>query len=379
MRIATSALIGLLVTLGCGPEATPAGDALDGSTGATTGGATSVVVDGDSSGAPVTGPSDGDPLDSTGDGTTGDNASDSRDSSSSADDTGSTGDPGCAMDVLFVVDNSGSMHNRVPRLVEAIPQFVESLEGVDLRAMVVDVDADPNEVCANSCESNPSCYEDGVCTATPECLLTCATCTDYDCAEPPQPDECNLVLGGGLTVEQGATDPTSCGFASRERWIDGTEPDFAEALACAANVGDASTASTERVMQSMVAALDTRGPASVCNAGFLRPEAGLTVVLLTDEDDGVDDSAGNAVFWQLELEASQTDDERIVVLAITADNDQPDSLCTDSEGDEPGEVAPRIQEFVESFGERGLMGSICAEDYAPSLLEAAAAIAATCD
>ena len=67
-----------------------------------------------------------------------------------------------------------------------------------------------------------------------------------------------------------------------------------------------------------------------------------------------------------------------MVLAIAGDNGQPGSACTDPKGLEPAEPSPRIQTFVEQFGERGLFGSVCATDYTPSLLEPAAAITGTC-
>lgn len=284
------------------------------------------------------------------------------------------------MDILFVVDNSASMEARIERLLAAIPEFITALDGIDLRAMVVDVDGNPFGVCADTCDNDPECFDEGACDpGSIECFLPCAVCEGYDCGDEPPFEGCAGTLGAGITIEQGAPEYPACNFASGERWIDSREPSFVGALGCAANVGIASTAPTELVMQSMVAAVDSQGEAGTCNEGFLRPEAGLAVVIVTDEDDDIEDSEGNPMFWQLELETSQQDEERIVVLAITGDNGQAGSLCTDPKGAEPARVAPRIQAFVERFGDRGLFGSVCAADYAPPLLEAATAIAATCE
>ena len=307
----------------------------------------------------------------TSDATTG-STSGTSDGSTSAD--ASSGEPvECQMDLLFVVDNSASMEPRLPLFMAALPELVEGLEGIDLRAMVVDVDGDPFVACEPACD--PNCYVDGVCNqADLNCFVACVACEDYDC-DAPDPALCDVTLGAGLVFEQGS-DNAPCDFASGERWIDNTEPSFTTALACAANVGFASTASDELVMESVTTAIDDMGDASDCNAGFLRPDAGLGVVVITDEADEA--SAGNVDFWRLELEASQRDPDRIAFGAIIGDAGLPGALCTDAD-EFSGVDAPGIRAFADMLGDRGVVGSICAQTYTPTLTDFAEIVTGMCN
>lgn len=309
--------------------------------------------------------------DTTGDASTGSGDTDESDTSADASSSGESA--ACAMDLLFVVDNSASMEPRLPLFLAALPELVEGLDGVDVRAMVVDVDGDPLVACEPACDAE--CYVDGVCDQfNVDCLVACSLCPEVDCDAPPPP-LCDVTLGAGLVVEQGA-DNAPCDFASGERWIDSSEPSFTTALSCAANVGLASTASEELVMESVTTAVDNMGDASDCNAGFLRPEAGLGVFVVTDEADEA--SAGNVDFWRLELEASQRDADRIAFGAIIGDVGLPGALCIDG-GDFPGIDAPGIRAFADMLGERGVVGSICAQTYTPTLTEFAEVVAGMCD
>ena len=292
---------------------------------------------------------------------------------STSEDASSGESEPCQMDLLFVVDNSASMEPRLPLFLAALPELAEGLDGVDVRAMVVDVDGDPLVACEPACDAE--CYVDGVCDQfNLDCVVACSLCPDFDCDAPPPP-LCDVTLGAGLVVEQGA-DNAPCDFASGERWIDSSEPSFTTALSCAANVGLASTASEELVMESVTTAVDNMGDASDCNAGFLRPEAGLGVFVVTDEADEA--SAGNVDFWRLELEASQRDPDRIAFGAIIGDVGLPGALCIDG-GDFPGVDAPGIRAFADMLGDRGVVGSICAQTYAPTLTEFAEVVAGMCD
>ncbi|MFY0531555.1 hypothetical protein [Nannocystis pusilla] len=123
------------------------------------------------------------------------------------------------------------------------------------------------------------------------------------------------------------------------------------------------------------------GPAFECNTGFLRKDAILVVTIVTDEDDNFGDgSAGNAAGWKASLVAAKKGDEKaLVVLGLYGDNDQPNGICgplVDSSGAEP---SPRIREFVESFGDQGISGSVCAPSYDSFFSEAVGLIAQTCD
>ena len=366
--------MGLLLLAGCPAAVETSGEGTDdSSSGAET--TASGSTDSTSAGTTVSASTSEPGTDATADGVTTDATTSFESTGGDERSTGgssSGGTEACAMDLLFVVDNSGSMEPRLALFLEALPQLVEGLDGIDLRAMVVDIDADPFVACEPVCDTE--CYVDGVCSQVNiDCFIACSTCPDYDCKAPPPP-ACDVTLGAGLVVEQGAGN-APCDFASGERWIDSSEPSFASALACAANVGSASTAGDELIMESAISALDSIGEASACNAGFLRPEAGLGVVVLTDEPDVA--SSGNADFWRLELETSQRDPERIAFAAIIGDEGLLGAQCSfDDNGF--GADAPQIRALAEMFGDRGVVGSICAESYAPTLLEFSEVVAGMC-
>lgn len=105
----------------------------------------------------------------------------------------------------------------------------------------------------------------------------------------------------------------------------------------------------------------------------MRDDAILVVTFITDEEDT--DSTGNAAEWfQRVVDAKGGDVESIVMLGLFGDYDLPQPICEGS----LAEDAPKLVEFMGSFGERGLRGSVCAEDYAPFFTEAIDLIDQTC-
>lgn len=289
------------------------------------------------------------------------------DSSSDSSTTASEGT--CAIDILFVVDNSASMEQEQAALLAAIPDFIDDLGDADLHAMVVDVDADPIGLCRDTCDTNPECFDLKDCQSAPfKCFLPCAACqgADFSC-DDPEPEACDVTLGAGVVEPTGdGASNMDCDFSSGARYIDASRENFANKLVCAAQVGISSTAATELVMGSMVEAVTAGSDAAACNDGFLRDEAKLVVVFVTDEDDGEGDSPGNPTFWKLQLETAKGgSDENIFVLGIFGDNDQANPICMDSPKGEGAKASPRLRQFVDAFDDNGVTGSVCAGSFAP--------------
>ena len=133
-------------------------------------------------------------------------------------------------------------------------------------------------------------------------------------------------------------------------------------------------------MEAMVNAVSPNTPAAACNEGFIRDDAILVVTFITDENDSTGDSAGTVAGWRQALIAAKGGDESaVVVLGLFGDNDQPGGICQDLADSNGAEAAPRLREFVDSWGDRGFYGSVCASDYDDFFTEAVGIIDTTCE
>ena len=281
-----------------------------------------------------------------------------------------TGEPveGCRkVDFLFVIDNSGSMSEEQDNLIQSFPTFIQTIQtelqdAQDYHIMVVDSDAYVFAGCPL------------MCNLVQLCLPALA---DYTCGVT-QPEECEDVLGAGVVHPKGeASSGKDCNFTTAGRYMDITEPDLTATFSCAAKVDTVSTDDPEKPMQAMVAAVAPKGESSDCNLGFLRSDAILVVTFITDEDDNEDDgSLGTVEGWKASLVAAKKGDPTaLVVLGLFGDGDQPNPVC----GVDAAESSPRLRAFVDSFGERGVAGSVCAPSYKDFFKEAVAIIDTTCD
>lgn len=307
------------------------------------------------------------------------------------DGAGDAGDGmGCdKVDFLFVIDNSGSMGDEQDNLTASFPGFIETIrteldEAQDYHILVTDVDAYVFESCQAACECTDAM---GVCDAelAPECpfaclmALPCALDGGFDCGVMPM--ECEDVLGAGVTFPRGSgSSNQDCNFSSGARYMDATEPDLSTAFACAAGVGTGSLAPTELPMEAMVNAVSPNTAAAACNEGWIRDDAILVVTFITDESDDTADSAGTVAGWRQALIAAKGGDETaVVVLGLFGDNDQPGSICGALGENDGAEPAPRLREFIDSWGDHGFFGSVCAASYDDFFTEAVGIIDTTCE
>jgi hypothetical protein len=225
------------------------------------------------------------------------------------------------VDVLFVVDNTASMLEEQPRLVQGVPSFVSAAlaKGVDLHVAV--------------------------------------TTTGVDAANPACP-------GGAQGGEAGRFFPAD---NSAPRLLTNRTPDLAAKLQHDVQVG--LCAYVEEGLEAMRRALsdplvssadDPRTPLpGDGNLGFLRDEAALAVVFVGDEDDNSPDDVGTYVrFLQSKKGLSQP--QRAVIYAIAPTAQQ----CPTAGG-----VGTRYAEAAAKTG--GQMLSACAPDYGPLLADVA--------
>lgn len=293
-----------------------------------------------------------------------DSASDSEtDSASDTEDTDDTVAPGeCGeVDVLFVVDNSGSMMEEQGRLQSAASDFlldlIDTTGSSDPHVMVVDVER-ASHPCVTECALFQACSSD----------------PEYDCENPPVPSTCDDFLGSGLVRPLGQPTGGPCGLTSGGRYIDGSQPDLIEAFECVLGPANGSGSGDEVPMQAMVEAIDTMGDLEDCNDGFLRDNASLVVVFLTDEEDGSDNSPGSPAGWHIRMVGAKGGDEdEIFVLGLFGDDLTPTANCEAAA--EPG---PRLLDFIDLWGSRGITGSVCDLDYSDAFDDLLSSVAQHC-
>ena len=232
-------------------------------------------------------------------------------------------------DILFLIDNSGSMQNHVIELQNNIDIFVDELakSDNDFQAAIVTPDVEcnvPRYKCINDCLGYLS---DTICNSHEGCAWAGGTCTltwrlgSYTCCTPAQRPACRDVAdGNGGVISSNCdggrlrtyshcscpqyTDESTC-VANTCSWQLGTRifkrpapedqvswaAEFKATIASLGTDGSSYEGGLEAVARavSCSAGVDCDDPLDKpvkdLNAGFIRPEADLVVILLTDEDD----------------------------------------------------------------------------------------------
>jgi hypothetical protein len=297
--------------------------------------------------------------DSTGIDPSGIDSSDKLDVQGGATDTvtagGDTTDSGCKkVDLLFVIDNSGSMADEQSNLVSSFPDLINGMR---------------------TTLSDTMGYNVGI-------ISSDTYIGDFSCP---------LQDGNLITQTSGVDSSNSvCGpFSSGKRYM--TEADDLETqFACAAQIGTSGDGN-ERPMSALVAALSpSLTDTGACNEGFLRDDALLVIVIITDEEDDheVDGcmqdpqpgSPGEPLGWFEGVKAAKGGDEsKVVVLSLVGPNTDPMCPLLDkcTGGIDGAEVAHRVIEFTEMFT-YGEVESIC-EPYGPAFVDAIGVIKSACD
>ncbi len=236
------------------------------------------------------------------------------------------------VDFMFVIDNSGSMYDEQANLIANFPTFIDGIQ-----ASLDSVDE----------------YHVGVIT------------TDAYTYNVP---ECQAL--SGLVVQTGGLDSSNmmCGPFEEGNNFMTQEDDLAAAFTCTAQVGTYGSG-VERPMQAMYEAVTglVGGPTE-CNHDYMREDALLVIVIITDEPDTA--SVGDPTFWyDTVVEAKGGFPENVVVLSLI---NTPGGTCG-------FDIAPQIANFTMMFGENGFMADICIPDYEPVFTDAVSIIDNACD
>ena len=251
---------------------------------------------------------------------------------------------GCQkIDFLFAIDNSSSMRDEQENLTRSFPGFIRVMQQVlgakDAHIMVVSTGGDRED------EDEPAL----------------------------DAEACEEIQGAGRRTDAEGVD---CGIQGGLAFMSAGQPDLEATFSCAAQVGTDGSAIEEpmdAVLAATSAALNGRGR---CNAGFLRDDALLVVTVITDEED--ERSSGEPDDWRrLLLDVNGGDPDALVLLGLVGDNNVDGGLlggpCRDADAD----GAPRLQELVDAAS--GVLGSVCAADYAPFFQTAVGSIDSACN
>lgn len=259
------------------------------------------------------------------------------------------------MDLVFIVDDSGSMSEEQANLAHNFPKFVKVLNDYQTKS--------------------------GAKLDWRAAITTTGRDVTYNITPPipfPIPIPPSSEKGDNGAFRQ----KKDCG--SLRRWVERNDPDADETFSCLAEVGTGGP-SIEMPLESLKLALNDRVTDGT-NTGFLRPDALLAVVILTDEDDCsreddnfsitddvcitmpgvkpiadykamIDNVAGGANRWATAVIAG-------------------DKACSSSFGD--ASDAQRLKQFVNLVGKNGMFSSICNGDLTTSLQDALNTFDAAC-
>lgn len=242
---------------------------------------------------------------------------------------------GCTkLDVLFVVDNSHSMFEEQKSLSASFPAFVDALEAYRSQG---------------------------------------GELLDYRVAVTTTDDETDR--GAFRAAASRAPGAIPCDAGPKRPWLERSDPDLRSAFACRATVGT-NGSDLERPLESARLALTDRvqdGMNAHQGEGFVRDDALLAVVLISDEDEG---SAGLGFAHQVArsvpsyvgaFDALKKGERRAWAAAVIAGPGP--GICTSAELGDAYE-ALRLKQFVETAGDQAVFHSICEGNLATGLSRA---------
>ncbi len=184
-------------------------------------------------------------------------------------------EPNRDLDILFVIDNSGSMTGEQNSLTANFPKFIEVLETIEGGLPNVHIGIVSTDVGVG-----PEGASKGICSQNGD-----AGKLQFAARPPPLADPTNCPNEGAVTCT--ALDPGETFIkdillddeVTRERNYNPNDATLAERFSCMAKLGICGCG-FEQPLEAMKRALDPG-----VNPGFLRENAFLAVIFITDEDD----------------------------------------------------------------------------------------------
>lgn len=259
------------------------------------------------------------------------------------------GDSGChKADFLFVIDDSGSMAEHQQQLLDSFPGFIEAILGSLDQLDSVHVGVITSDAYAWNA---PGCQELGA-------LVT---------------------QTGGADSSEAVCTP----FVGGQRFF--TEEDsLAAVFNCVGRVGTEGSGNELPLTATVQALQPELIGLGGCNEGFLRPDAVLVVVIVSDDPPfpGTPDDAwplvDTSVMHDAIVTAKGGDETSIVMIGVVSWGDTSCVCPWCCPGFGCMAANDNAIELVESFGDQGVLASVCADDYAPVLAQTIETIDATC-
>ncbi len=232
------------------------------------------------------------------------------------------------MDIVFVVDNSGSMKEEQDNLAANFPKFVKVI----------------NDYKTKSGEQ-----------------------LDYRLAVTSSDDQKDK---GKFGVGRGEGAPNGCMPGPSRPWLERVDGDVNGFFSCRAQLGTKGSG-TERPLESALLGVSKRiadKTNTAAGASFLREDALLAMVLLTDEDEGGKEDPGQLArpmaTYPAEFDKVKGERGRWASAVIAGPK-----ACT-SPGLGDAAEAKRLQGFIGTVGKNGVFASICTGDLTDGLTQA---------
>lgn len=258
------------------------------------------------------------------------------------------------MDILFVIDNSGSMAQEQSNLAANFPAFISVLDSF------------------TNADGEPIDYHVGVTTTGVSKEWEIDTGLPFPIEESQDGEDGHLQTGA------------SCGMP--RRWLERGDAEVSQKFSCIASVGTGGP-SDEMPLEGARLALTAR-MADSSNAGFLRSEALLALVILTDEEDcsRPDDHFTLGFAEDLCSTAAPVTQYVSALDGVVGGRDRwaaaiiagvGPGQCSSDLGN--AEEAQRLIDFAGQVGPNAITSSICQGDLASPLADAMETFQAACN
>lgn len=167
--------------------------------------------------------------------------------------------------------------------------------------------------------------------------------------------------------------------------MDGMSQSFASEFECAALVGTNGNPVEQQVGALVEAVSDPLNSADGCNAQFIREDALLVFLVISDEEDDVADapqpqggSLGDPDAWYDAIVAAKGGEaNNAVALGLLGGSPRFDDCTALSVAGNGAEQTTRLSRFIEKF-ETHFVGSVCSPNYSAFFAEALEKVAEGC-